>query len=339
MSVFAFRELTLSRNVSSSAGTKEQRDMIRSILILKRQQQQDDIPSSDSDSDFSDPRQRKPSRTNRYREDTTTQSPTSASLTQPSESFAPTARSSAAKPAAVENQMPEGSGVPAAGTETEVPKDIDDTRTADASSKTASEFVVLSRTNSNSQTRQRSGLENQISQKQEVATCPVSQDKAQEMKLLLFTITPSITVQLSMVKIEWNWQDVRFPENEIRELVTLNKANGVKSVFASLEALHVWERALIADYTNRLGSHVTLVSFKRTEHDLREGSISLNSVPSFQLITEQPAYYARKVKLARPTYVKVARWHLYPETLDEYNLPWTWDDVSTGFSFGKSGSV
>ena len=315
--------------------------MIRSILILKRQQQQDDLPSSDSDPDFSDPRQKKSSRTKRYREDTTTQSPisaspTSASLTPPSESFAPTARSSAAKPAAVENQMPERSGVPAAETEAEVPKDIDDTRTADASSPTASEFVVLSRTNSNSQTRQRSGLENQSSQRQEIATCPVSEDKAKELKLLLFTITPSITVRLSMVKIKWNWQDVRFPENEIRELVTLNKASGVKSVFASLEALHLWERALIADYTNRLGGHVTLVSFKRTEHDLRQGNISLNGVPSFQLITEQPACEARKVKLGRPTYVKAACWDIDPETLDEYNLPWAWDEVSTGFSFGKN---
>ena len=338
MSIVAFRELILSRNVSASSGLTEQREMIRSILILKRQQQQNKISSSDSDSDFFDDRWKRPSKTRRNREGTTTQRSTSTSLTRPSESFAPTAGSSATNPAAVEDRLPERSGVPAAGTEAESPKDID-TRTANGSSETASEFDVISRTNSNSQTRQRSGLETQSSQRQEIATGPVSQDKAEEVNLLLFTITPSITVQLSWFGIHWNWQDIRCPESEIRELVTLNKANGLKSVFASLEALHVWERALLADFDYRLGAHGTSVSFKRTEHDLREGNISLNGVPSFQLITEQPACDARNVKLSRPTYLRVARQHLSPETLNEYHLPWEWDDVSKGSFFVKIGSV
>ena len=33
--------------------------------------------------------------------------------------------------------------------------------------------------------------------------------------------------------------------------------------------------------------------------------------------------------LTRPTYIKVHRKHLLPDTLDHYNLPWQWDDVST----------
>lgn len=32
--------------------------------------------------------------------------------------------------------------------------------------------------------------------------------------------------------------------------------------------------------------------------------------------------------LTRPTYIKVHRKHVSPETLDEYRLPWEWDDVS-----------
>ena len=31
--------------------------------------------------------------------------------------------------------------------------------------------------------------------------------------------------------------------------------------------------------------------------------------------------------LTRPTYIKVHRKHVSPETLDEYNLPWEWDEV------------
>ena len=32
--------------------------------------------------------------------------------------------------------------------------------------------------------------------------------------------------------------------------------------------------------------------------------------------------------LQRPTYIRVHKKHLSPETLDDYNLPWVWDDVS-----------
>ena len=32
--------------------------------------------------------------------------------------------------------------------------------------------------------------------------------------------------------------------------------------------------------------------------------------------------------LSRPTYIKVNKKHLSPDTLNEYNLPWQWDDVS-----------
>ena len=32
--------------------------------------------------------------------------------------------------------------------------------------------------------------------------------------------------------------------------------------------------------------------------------------------------------LSRPTYIKVHRKHLSPETLDVYNLPWEWDEVT-----------
>ena len=39
------------------------------------------------------------------------------------------------------------------------------------------------------------------------------------------------------------------------------------------------------------------------------------------------------VSLSRPTHIKVARRHLDPETLDLYQLPWEWDEVSAYFRF------
>ena len=34
------------------------------------------------------------------------------------------------------------------------------------------------------------------------------------------------------------------------------------------------------------------------------------------------------VDLTRPTYIRVHRKHVSPETLDVFDLPWSWDDVS-----------
>ena len=38
------------------------------------------------------------------------------------------------------------------------------------------------------------------------------------------------------------------------------------------------------------------------------------------------------MNLTRPTYIKVKTKHLSPETLDKYNLPWQWDEVSLAFT-------
>lgn len=37
-------------------------------------------------------------------------------------------------------------------------------------------------------------------------------------------------------------------------------------------------------------------------------------------------------ELSRPTYIKVHRKHLSPETLDAYKLPWEWDDVGSALN-------
>ena len=40
--------------------------------------------------------------------------------------------------------------------------------------------------------------------------------------------------------------------------------------------------------------------------------------------------------LSRPTYIKVHRRHLDPDTLDVYQLPWEWDDVSGSFQDSRN---
>lgn len=337
----ALRGLILSRATSASSDITEQRDTIRSILMLKNQQQQDSDSKTAGDTKAFKDRDKRSLEVVREREESSTQPSTSDSLTQPSGSMTPIAASPAASPAASEDQKdqpPERAKALITETKVEAPKGFD-TSGADDSSEKACDFVLVSRTNSNSQTPQKSSLETQSVQEREAATGPGSHDKVEGVKLRMFTVHPVVTTRYAVLQIEWRGQTVRIPESEIRELVAQNRADGFKSVFASLEALHVSEKTLIVDFINGFGDNATLISLKRTEHDRREGNIALNGLPSFQLITEQPAYDSRNVKKSRPTYIKVARWHICPETLDEYSLPWVWDDVSTAIIASNIGSL
>lgn len=325
----ALRGLILPRNTSASSGMTEQRDIIRSVLMLKRQQKQDSVYNSDSDTEVFEDQKRGHSETARDRENSSAQRPTSASPTQPSGPSAPIAGSRLARYTSIEDeedQSPKQQNIPTAKTEVEVSKDPE-TRPIDDSSRNSSGMFTPSRTNSNGQKPRLLSLETQHLQGQGSATDPKSQDTAKAVKLRLFTIDPSIHVEYALVKIEWIWSDTKIAEDEIRELIAQNKADGFRSVFAALQALNVFERSHVAGFVRALGDYVTLVSLKRTEQDLRGGNITFKAVPSFQLIIEQPA---SKVKSVKPVFVKVLAKHICPETLDAYNLPWNWDAVSTG---------
>ena len=287
----AFRWLILPRNTSASSGTTEQRDIIRSILMLERQQQQDLIPSSDSDTEVFEDQKKSRSGTARDREIKSPQPLTSASMAQPSGSSAPIAGSRLARKTSIEDeedQSPKQQNILTAKTEVEVSKDPD-TGPMDDSSQNSSEMVTPSGTNRNGPKHRMLSLETQNLQGQENATEPRSQDTAKAVKLRLFTLDPSITTQYALVRIQWYWADSRVPEDEIREMIAKNKADGLKSVFAVLQALHVFEKSHVAGFIREIGDHATLVSLKRTEQDVLEGNITFKAVPSFQLITEQPA--------------------------------------------------
>ena len=42
------------------------------------------------------------------------------------------------------------------------------------------------------------------------------------------------------------------------------------------------------------------------------------------------------IDLSRPTYIKVNRKYLLPDTLDAYQLPWEWDKVSRSYLSASS---
>jgi hypothetical protein len=46
---------------------------------------------------------------------------------------------------------------------------------------------------------------------------------------------------------------------------------------------------------------------------------------------QERASSALAIDLHRPTFIKVNRKYLHPDTLDYYGLPWEWDSVSNTF--------
>ena len=66
---------------------------------------------------------------------------------------------------------------------------------------------------------------------------------------------------------------------------------------------------------------------KRKRETLEKAGYSENSMR--EKLDERGKSRGKKIMdLTRPTYIKVHRKHLSPDTLDLYDLPWEWYDVS-----------
>ena len=73
--------------------------------------------------------------------------------------------------------------------------------------------------------------------------------------------------------------------------------------------------------------------------DITHNGMMIRKIPSFRFIVEviseknagrrgEKIPPGNTLSLSRPTYVKIHRKHLDPETLNIYHLPWEWDAVS-----------
>ena len=332
----------------------KQRDIIRSVLVLKRQQEEGVNLKSDNTELFeNDEKQRHATTAQEGVEDGSTQRPSSANPVKAFRPIATIAEPQFAKNALVENEKddsPELSKAPTAKKENEAQKDNSTIPVNDAPRPTFSSTSTPSGTESNDPATRKSSpqtLHSDDGQRQETAPAPKGEnqdkvkDKAKAVKLRLFTLDPVISFKYALVKIQWNEADSRIPEFEIRELISQDDNDEPKSskpsVFKTLLTLSRFERIWINNFIHSLGSRVTLIYLTRTEQDIQDHGMTFKNVPTFHLVTEAPAYtdddddviVENRVKdLARPTWIKVHVTHVCPETLEEYALPWEWDEVS-----------
>lgn len=71
------------------------------------------------------------------------------------------------------------------------------------------------------------------------------------------------------------------------------------------------------------------------EKKKNKGHHSPKGTDIVKITTEQ----TKVMDLSRPTYIKVNRKYLSPETLDAYGLPWEWDDVSFLYSISNAPAI
>ena len=111
------------------------------------------------------------------------------------------------------------------------------------------------------------------------------------------------------------------------------------SIIEQLTKLRPEEENRISDWLRNLPFEAKLVSINRVVSDITYSGMMIRKVPSFRFIVEviSERNAGRRVEkippgntlsLSRPTYVKIHRKHLDPETLNIYHLPWEWDAVS-----------
>lgn len=319
----------------------EQKDVIRSILILQQQQQQrlDPRPHSNNASRSTDRVKDQVKgiggSSRDVREDN---SPTSISsfFAEP-----PTARSGS-----------RSDTIPARGMVGQDARRADGTKQRKTYSKDDAENVILddaislpsedppratSGTKSNDRVSKRSSLEIQVDTRIE--------------ELRTYFIYPDLTASLGNVKITWSWSESRISESDIRHRLAKNEADGLAPVFDVLEALHTYDRRMVEgvlDWIQGINPAfgVILMGLKRTEQDMQHESILFKAVPCFTIIVKLDCHPSRQPSaesshvistildhpqvedLSGPTYVRAHRKHLSPDTLDAYNLPWEWDKVS-----------
>ncbi len=328
----------LSRNTSTSSNIMEQKDVIRSILILQQQQQRlNPYPHSNNARRS----------TNRVRDqmngiggssrDVNEDSSISSFIAEPltahagSHSDTTPAREQLGQDARRPDEIKQN--------QTNSTTDAENTILDDAVSPPSGDpSRATSGTKSNDRASRRSSLEIQADARIE--------------ELRTYSVYPDLTASFAKVQVTWSWSESRIPESNIRHRLAKNEADGLAPVFDVLEALHTYERPIVdraLDWVQGINPayRVNLMGLKRTEQDMQHGSIVFKAVPCFNLIVKLDCHPSRQptaesnhivsmivdppwVKdLSRPTYIKVHRKHLSPDTLDEYDLPWEWDKVST----------
>ncbi|KAL8803964.1 MAG: hypothetical protein Q9182_002836 [Xanthomendoza sp. 2 TL-2023] len=159
--------------------------------------------------------------------------------------------------------------------------------------------------------------------------------------LHLYLVKPSVRDDYDGVFLSWSVHEMKVPQSDIQEHLTKNREEGLPTVLDAYPNLSRHEHEAIRIQLEQW-FRSSLISLKRTYTDLMHRGIVIDKVPVLQFVLmnevigeELPRIadtnVIRETDLSRPTYIKVHRKFMSPDTLDVYNLPWHWDPTDPDY--------
>lgn len=135
----------------------------------------------------------------------------------------------------------------------------------------------------------------------------------------------------------WN-EKIPMRQVDIRKRLS-SKEEDLQPVLDAYLDLFDYERDVIRNLIEVVSPHASLMLLKRRYVDITHRGILFKGVPELQFIleslmkdkSERVLEITEQMNMPnsnRPTYIRVHRKHISPDTLNTYDLPWQWEDVS-----------
>ena len=182
----------------------------------------------------------------------------------------------------------------------------------------------------------------------------------QNSSLRFFHLKPVVVDTVDGFAVRWpsEWFVELVEQEEIVRELNRYQRRGQTSIIKQLGNLTYEENSMIRNWCERVAGKSKLVYLKRTVAKIVHNGVTLSDVPSFEIFvrvqnesevapqsrgrswehtrpegkrnseTRMPRRPSKEDPAAsRPTYIKVHRDHIDPQTLDVYNVPWEWYNV------------
>lgn len=164
------------------------------------------------------------------------------------------------------------------------------------------------------------------------------------IKLSLFNVQPVVRDDHNRITLTWLANEIPMSQTAVQEYLEKRKADAFPTLLDAYQAMSPYEQETIRIWLDHFNNSA-LISVKRSYTDLTHRAINFNHVPILQFVLAHDldgdslirlpkpgaADPMRDAEWSRPTYIKVHRKHLDPETLNIYELPWEVDKSDPNF--------
>ncbi|KAK4690902.1 hypothetical protein P7C71_g5988, partial [Lecanoromycetidae sp. Uapishka_2] len=136
----------------------------------------------------------------------------------------------------------------------------------------------------------RSGGQSPPEFERSISSSPRPEDEQTKMELHLFLIKPIVKDYFDKIELTWSLHNTRMQQLAIQTYVQEQEKDGIPSVTEMLLDLHAYEQDILDTELQSVGAgfETTLLTLKRTKSDLRHRDITFKDVPGLQFVIKRP---------------------------------------------------